>query len=82
VAFLVDKGVAHVLPYPGEARYGLADSPHHHAVCHACGAVVEIPARALSRVVAAAERSSSFQLADSGQALFGRCPDCRATDTG
>jgi Fur family transcriptional regulator, ferric uptake regulator len=77
VAFLVDKGVAHVLPYPGEARYGLAGHPHHHAVCESCGRVVEIPAGRLARVVAAAERSSSFSLANSGLALFGRCPDCR-----
>jgi Fur family ferric uptake transcriptional regulator len=82
VAFLVDKGVAHVLPYPGEARYGLAGSPHHHAVCESCGVIVEIPAKLLSRVVAAAERSSSFRLADAGLALFGRCPECKSAGTG
>jgi Fur family transcriptional regulator, ferric uptake regulator len=77
VAFLVDNGVAHVLPRPGEALYGLADEPHHHAVCDVCGAVSEIPAPAMSKAVAAAEDSSDFQIRDAGLAVFGRCPACR-----
>jgi Fur family transcriptional regulator, ferric uptake regulator len=78
VAFLVDNGAAHVLPWPGEALYGLIDTPHHHAVCDTCGTVSEIPAPALSAAVASAEDSSDFQLGDSGLTLFGRCPACRA----
>ncbi len=70
--------MAHVLPWPGEARYGLTDSPHHHAVCDRCGAVREIPAATLSGAVAAAERSSAFRLGEAGMALFGRCPQCAA----
>jgi Fe2+ or Zn2+ uptake regulation protein len=79
VAFLVDNGVAHLLPWPGEALYGLIDRPHHHAVCNTCGTVSEIPAPELSQAVAVAENSSDFQLGDAGLALFGRCPTCRAT---
>ncbi|WP_173160453.1 Fur family transcriptional regulator [Phytohabitans suffuscus] len=77
IAFLVEHGVAHPLPLPGEGRYGLNDAPHHHAVCDTCGAVSEIAAQTLAAAVTAAERSSDFTLGDSGLALFGRCPACR-----
>ncbi|BCB77177.1 transcriptional repressor [Phytohabitans flavus] len=77
VTFLVEHGVAHVLPWPGEGRYGLNDHPHHHAVCDTCGSISEIDAETLSTAVSAAEESSGFTLGDAGVALFGRCPACR-----
>ena len=77
VAFLVEHYVAHVLPWPGEALYGLNDQPHHHAVCAECGTIAEIPATALATAVAAAEQSSAFQINDAGLTLTGRCATCR-----
>ena len=82
VAFLVEHYVAHVLPWPGEALYGLNDQPHHHAVCAECGTIAEIPAPDLATAVAAAEKSSAFQIDDAGLTLSGRCAACRAHPAG
>lgn len=45
LATLTDADIVHALPIPEKATvYGLAQRPHHHAVCRGCGDVVEIPA--------------------------------------
>src|ERR687895_577208 len=35
--------IDHVHLGHGRAVYHLADEPHHHLVCEACGAVIEVP---------------------------------------
>jgi len=77
VALLLEQRVAHVLPWPGEAQFGLNDSPHVHAICEECGAHVELPADDLGSAVAA-QRSSDLDLGPAGLALFGRCAGCRS----
>lgn len=74
---LADEGVVHTLDQPGEARYGLADEPHHHAICSNCGLEAEIPAAAVARVLAAAGTSTGFQFGRDSITLTGRCPKCR-----
>jgi Fe2+ or Zn2+ uptake regulation protein len=54
-----------VLGRHGDARYGPADRPHHHAVRVVCGRVAEIPEDVMCRLVDAA-----------GLTLTGRCQDC------
>lgn len=77
LADLVEVGLA--LPAdtgPGRALYERASSWHHHLVCVACGAVVDVPCvvgdkPCLEATVPGAE-------IDEAQVIFrGRCADCR-----
>ena len=48
VTTLVELGVLHALSVEGGvSTYGLAEEPHHHAVCTRCGAIIEVPAQRL-----------------------------------
>lgn len=79
LATLVEIGVLHVLTV-GEraATYGLAEHPHHHAVCTRCGAVRAIPAEQLSGALELASEGSQFALSPAaGMTLHGLCPDCQ-----
>jgi Fur family transcriptional regulator, ferric uptake regulator len=80
VTILVEHGVLHMLTLDGGiATYGLADRPHHHAVCTACGTIIEVPAQRLSAALEHAIEGSSFTLSDrAGLTLHGLCPRCQA----
>jgi Fur family transcriptional regulator, ferric uptake regulator len=79
VTTLVDKGVLHALSVEGGVTtYGLADAPHHHAVCTRCGAIIEVPAHRLRSALEQASEGSAFSLSDSaGLTLHGLCPRCQ-----
>lgn len=77
VAYLVGQQVAHVLAWPGEARYGLNERPHVHAVCAGCEQVYEIDAETLSDAVRQARKASPITLHDTSWTLVGRCAVCR-----
>lgn len=78
---LTAAGLVHVLPIPGEARYGLSDHAHGHghAICSDCGRVQELSDTALATIMRAAEQETGFALLPSGVGLQGLCPDCQAT---
>ena len=79
VTTLVDLGVLHALAADGgPTTYGLAATPHHHAVCTECATVIEVPAPKLSAALEHAIEGSSFTLSDqAGLTLHGLCPDCQ-----
>lgn len=77
---LTAAGLVHVLPLPGEARYGLSDHAHGHAICSACGRVEELSDTALATIMRAAEQETGFALLPSGVGLQGLCPDCQAAE--
>ncbi|MBU3749225.1 MAG: transcriptional repressor [Mycobacterium sp.] len=79
VTTLVEQGVLHALAVEGGVTtYGLADKPHHHAVCTDCGNIIEVPAQRLSVALEHAIEGSSFTLSDqAGLTLHGRCPACQ-----
>lgn len=79
VTTLVEQGVLHALTIDGGVTtYGLATAPHHHAVCTQCGAIIEVPARQLSRALEHAMAGSSFALSErAGLTLHGLCPQCQ-----
>jgi Fur family transcriptional regulator, ferric uptake regulator len=79
VTTLVEQGVLHALTVEGGvSTYGLAGSPHHHAVCINCGTIIEVPAKRLSTALEHAIEGSSFTLSDqAGLTLHGLCPDCQ-----
>lgn len=80
VTTLVEFGVLHALTVDGGvATYGLADAPHHHAVCTQCGAIIEVPAARLTSALEHAIEGSSFTLSErAGLTLHGLCPDCQS----
>jgi Fur family ferric uptake transcriptional regulator len=77
---LVDAGVLHALTVEGDVTtYGVAEDPHHHAVCTSCGTIIEVPAQRLTSALEHAIEASSFTLSDrAGLTLHGLCPDCQA----
>lgn len=78
VTTLVEQGVLHALALEGATTYGVASTPHHHAVCTACGAIIEVPATRLSAALEHAIEGSSFTLSEqAGLTLHGLCPDCQ-----
>jgi Fur family ferric uptake transcriptional regulator len=78
VTTLVDQGVLHALAVEGVTTYGIAEKPHHHAVCTACGTIIEVPANRLTSALEHAIEGSSFTLSEqAGLTLHGLCPDCQ-----
>jgi Fur family transcriptional regulator, ferric uptake regulator len=79
VTTLVEAGVLHALTVEGGVTtYGVAEDPHHHAVCTRCGTIIEVPAQRLSSALEHAIEGSSFTLSDrAGLTLHGLCPDCQ-----
>ncbi|WP_216900163.1 Fur family transcriptional regulator [Nocardia alni] len=77
---LATAGILHTLALDDRGiTYGLADHPHHHAVCTRCGTMNEIPADTLVDALTHASRTSAFQLPDNGGlTLHGLCPNCQA----
>lgn len=82
VTTLVDAGVLHALPVEGGVTtYGLAENPHHHAVCTRCGTIIEVPAQRLTSALEHAIEGSAFTLSEqAGLTLHGLCPDCQAAN--
>ncbi|MGO8964511.1 Fur family transcriptional regulator [Mycobacterium sp.] len=79
VTTLLDQGVLHALAVEGGVTtYGLADYPHHHAVCTQCGSIIEVPAGHLASALEQAMAGSSFALSErAGLTLHGLCPQCQ-----
>ena len=79
VTTLVEQGVLHALAVEGGvSTYGMAERPHHHAVCTSCGTIIEVPAQRLSTALEHAIEGSSFTLSEqAGLTLHGLCPDCQ-----
>jgi Fur family ferric uptake transcriptional regulator len=83
VTTLVDQGVLHALAVEGVTTYGIAEKPHHHAVCTACGTIIEVPAKQLTSALEHAIEGSSFTLSEqAGLTLHGLCPDCQQPPEG
>ncbi|MEE3066218.1 MAG: Fur family transcriptional regulator [Actinomycetota bacterium] len=79
VTTLVEQAVLHALTLDGGiTTYGLAATPHHHAVCTQCGSIIEVPARQLSSALEHAMEGSAFALSErAGLTLRGLCPRCQ-----
>ena len=68
--------VVHVLGKHGEPRYGLADRPHHHAVCAVCGKVTELPTDLIQRFINEISVEVGFRFDRDSITLTGRCRRC------
>ena len=68
--------VTHVHLGHGRAVYHLTDQLHQHAVCEACGAVVEVHDDVMRDVQARLRRDTGFEIDPHHFALVGRCAHC------
>lgn len=81
LATLVEIGVLHATVRPdASACYGIATTPHHHAICSRCGELGEIPAQPLTSALDEAAEVSRYQFAGHSLLLRGVCPECQRTD--
>jgi Fur family transcriptional regulator, ferric uptake regulator len=69
--------ITHVHLGHGPSTFHLVTRPHHHAVCSACGAVVEVPFGALDSLADQLRDEHGFELSPQHFALSGRCRNCR-----
>ncbi|MEU6207483.1 transcriptional repressor [Micromonospora musae] len=80
LAQLVDLGEAHTVPVAGVATYGLADQPHHHAVCVSCGMMRQLAVETVQSTITAA-RAAGLDVDPGGRhggvVVYGRCEQCR-----
>ena len=71
-------GLVHTLATPGEARFGIADTDHHHSICTGCGSVQEIDPRSLAALLPALQEITGLATdPTAGVTVRGRCPRCR-----
>jgi Fe2+ or Zn2+ uptake regulation protein len=68
--------VDHVHLGHGRAVYHLADDPHQHLVCEACGHVLEVPDAVFAELATALQRDYAFTLRPNHFAVLGRCAAC------
>jgi Fe2+ or Zn2+ uptake regulation protein len=68
--------VDHVHLGHGPAVYHLSSDAHHHLVCDACGAVVEVPEAVFAELRTRLELDFGFALQPRHFAVTGRCRAC------
>jgi Fur family ferric uptake transcriptional regulator len=78
---MADAGEIDVLRSPGgagEAAYRrCSDSHHHHLVCRACGATVEVEGPAVERWTRAVAEEHGYADVSHTLEIFGTCAACR-----
>lgn len=76
--FLVENGIIFAVPNPnGHLTYELGGNDHHHIICRACKAQVEIEHEALKDLIDRLEQQTGYRLDAGHLTLFGTCPVCR-----
>ncbi|HET7034059.1 MAG TPA: Fur family transcriptional regulator [Thermomicrobiaceae bacterium] len=61
----------------GARQFELIDEPHHHLICHRCGAILELDDDLVDPLRAAIRARYGFAPAIDHLALFGFCAECR-----
>lgn len=77
--YLREAGLVHEISFggAGASRYDRETSRHDHAICTACGKLVDFDLTVTSDVIRAAVRKTRFQPESIHLTLRGLCPDCR-----
>ncbi|MDG4833959.1 transcriptional repressor [Solwaraspora sp. WMMD1047] len=77
---LVRAELVHVVPMRGRLSYGMADHPHHHAVCGSCGTTRQLPTELVAAVLRRVN-TNDFSVGpdgrDGGVVVYGRCGGCQ-----
>jgi Fur family ferric uptake transcriptional regulator len=68
------------LPDGSHAYVACLPSHHHHVVCGRCGRSVDVDDAGLRDVVREIADRTGFEIESHRLELFGRCPECRATE--
>lgn len=79
--YLKDAGLIGEVTFGnGASRYDRELERHDHAVCRACGKLVDFDLPATAELMRAAARRSHFKPESVHLTLVGLCPTCRAED--
>jgi Fe2+ or Zn2+ uptake regulation protein len=79
--FLARNGVVHPTQVgSGHLTYELAGHDHHHLVCRACGAQLDLEPAALQDAISQLERQTGYQVDAGHLTFFGLCPGCKSND--
>jgi Fe2+ or Zn2+ uptake regulation protein len=62
----------------GKIVYELAETQHHHLICHNCGKTVEVEHAPLKWLYRQLALSTGYKLDSSHVTFFGLCPDCQS----
>lgn len=62
----------------GKIVYELAETQHHHLICHNCGKTVEVEHAPLQLLYRQLESFTGYKLDSSHVTFFGLCPDCQS----
>jgi Fur family ferric uptake transcriptional regulator len=76
--FLSKNGVVHPTQVGGgHLTYELARHDHHHLVCRACGAQVDIEPDLIQEAIAQLEYQTGYQINAGHITFIGLCPECK-----
>jgi Fur family transcriptional regulator, peroxide stress response regulator len=64
----------------GASRYDRETERHDHAICSACGTLVDFDLPGTMELIRSAARASRFKAESVHLTLVGLCPDCRGRD--
>jgi Fur family peroxide stress response transcriptional regulator len=82
---LAQAGLSSTLHLGGAARFDPNTTPHHHAVCDACGAAFDVPAHSLAPNDSSASRvhkvAPGFVVRRVEQTYRGMCASCHSKKT-
>jgi Fur family ferric uptake transcriptional regulator len=75
--FLARNGVVHPTQVGGgHLAYELAGHDHHHLVCRACGAQVDLEPDLLNPAISQIESQTGYHIDAGHLTFFGLCPEC------
>ena len=77
--YLKEQGLVREITFGnGASRYDSVTERHDHAICSACGKLVDFDLPGTVALIRAAARASRFQAESVHLTLIGLCPNCRA----
>jgi Fur family ferric uptake transcriptional regulator len=80
LSVLAEKGLLRrIQPAGSSARYEhrVGDN-HHHLICRACGAIVDVDCAVGERPCLEAADGLGYEIDEAEVIYWGRCPDCRS----
>lgn len=80
LGLLADKGIIRrIQPAGSPARYeDRVGDNHHHLICRACGATVDVDCAVGAAPCLTAAHDSGYEIDEAEVIYWGTCPDCRA----
>jgi Fur family ferric uptake transcriptional regulator len=61
----------------GHLAYELSGEAHHHIICRACGAQMEVEPGWIAPMISQMEKETGYRLNASHLTFFGLCPECK-----